>query len=241
MPSNEPRVTAADLPLPKREVTFRSADGVELHGWLWRSREPTSPAVVCVHQLGGDRREWEPLVGDLRARGAVSVLAIDLRGHGQSTRQGEKTLSYRTFSEGDWRGVVEDVRAALAYLQEGSGLRPSKVAVVGSSIGSSAALRAAADDATVVAVVAISPGLAYHGLDTREAARQLGGRPLLLVATRGDTGASQAVDTLARDAGRSDRQVYAEGRAHGVAIASESPDLFPRISVWLGAKLGITR
>jgi pimeloyl-ACP methyl ester carboxylesterase len=228
-----------DLPFPKRDVSFPTSDGVELHGWLWRAREPTAPAVLLVHQLGSSRREWEPFVGVLRRRAEVSVLAIDLRGHGASTHKGTTAVSYRAFSDAEWRGTVEDVRASLVWLQEGSGLRPEKIGVVGSSIGSSAALIASADEPMVAALVMISPGVSYHGLGTLEPMRRFGQRPVLFIATIGDTPSAEATDALAEAASRADRQLYQEFDGHGVGIAEDSPDIYPRMAAWLAAKLGV--
>ena len=89
-------------------------------------------------------------------------------------------------------------------------------------------------------VVLVSPGVAYHGLDILEPAQRFGRRPMLLVATEGDTASAHALDSISGATDRADRQYYREGTAHGLAIAEESSDLYPRMSMWLLAKLGIS-
>ncbi len=239
-PAKDLPLRGRDLPVPKKTVRF-DAQGVEVVGWLWRGREPAAPAVVLVHQLGSDRREWEPFALRLRAQGDLHVLAIDLRGHGESVHGPQKAISWTTFAASDWPGVVEDVRAAIRWLQEGSGLRPSKIGVVGSSIGSSAALLAAVDDATVAAAILLSPGLSYRGLDTLPALPRWGRRPLLLLAGEGDADSARAVESLAQAASRADRHVYPGVDGHGVRLAGDAPDLYPRMALWLAGKLGISR
>lgn len=239
-PAREPALRARDLPVPKKTVRF-DAQGVEVVGWFWRGREPSAPAVVLVHQLGSDRREWEPFVERLRAQGDLHVLAIDLRGHGESVHGSAGAISWTTFAAADWPGVVEDVRAAIRWMQEASGQRPAKIGVVGSSIGSSAALCAAVDDATIAAAILLSPGLSYRGIETLPAMQRWGRRPILLLAAEGDADSARAVEALARAASRADRHVYSGADGHGVRLAGDAPDLYPRMALWLAGKLGISR
>lgn len=113
---------------PTREVTLRTRDDVELAASLLAGHR--DPAVVVAHGFGADRRKT-PYVR-LAERLAVehAVLSVDLRGHGQS--RGRSTL-------GDREAL--DLRAAVAWLRaRGHGW----VAVVGTSMGGTAALRCAA-------------------------------------------------------------------------------------------------
>jgi hypothetical protein len=94
-----PRTIEPPAPLPGAEanvpdaVDFESSDGVLLHADLWRTGDPEAPAVVLVHQARSDRSEWASFVSELRARApGLTVLALDLRGHGASTRAGDATV-----------------------------------------------------------------------------------------------------------------------------------------------------
>ncbi|HTO59167.1 MAG TPA: alpha/beta fold hydrolase [Pseudomonadales bacterium] len=60
---------------------------VDLDGLRFRYREagaPTSPPLVLLHQLGSDARDWDAVAAALADR--FHVLALDLRGHGESAR-----------------------------------------------------------------------------------------------------------------------------------------------------------
>lgn len=60
---------------------------IEFEGGALRYREAgavTAPAVVLLHQLGRDSRDWDEVAGALADR--FRVLALDLRGHGESPR-----------------------------------------------------------------------------------------------------------------------------------------------------------
>lgn len=49
-------------------------------------REGSGPPLILIHGLTDSRRSWDPLVGPLRAR--FDVVAVDLRGHGESADVG---------------------------------------------------------------------------------------------------------------------------------------------------------
>jgi alpha/beta hydrolase fold len=71
-----------------KEVTFNSADGVELQGLLYKSvKAPSdSPCVILIHSFGADpnKGDWAGLAQTLAKKG-FNCLRFDLRGHGKST------------------------------------------------------------------------------------------------------------------------------------------------------------
>ena len=117
--------------VPHEDVTIRTRDGIELAASYLPGPHPagTGPAVLLAHGFGGHRRKpaYAYLAEELSA--FASVLAIDLRGHGRSG--GASTL-----------GLAEtlDVAAGAAQLRR---LGHRWVAVIGVSMGATAALRSA--------------------------------------------------------------------------------------------------
>lgn len=228
-------------------VTFSTSEGWTLVGELWPV-EP-GPAVILVHQLSSNHREWAPLVSRLHpARGeSVTTLAIDLRGHGESLAGPEGSTSWQSFGTHvqRWAGIVNDVAAAVAFLRARP-QPPSAIVIVGSSIGSSAALRYAASDPSIAGVALISPGLAYRGLDTLEPMGALAssGRRVLLIASEGDTASAEALAQLvARAQGRANVEsvVYTGTGAHGVSIGAPGvhPEMWDRLERWVKTTLGV--
>ena len=175
--------------------------------------ESARGAVVFVHgrnSCRGDALKGQTvdLARRLNARG-LSVLMIDLRGHGQSTR-GRLTYGWRE---------RDDVLGAVDYLLE-RGYEGGTIGLLGASMGGVAALGAAAADDAIGAVVAASPyadfgamidrcftsmcglprlfvpgallaGRLLTGIDLRHVraldhARQLRGRPLVIIHARHD-------------------------------------------------------
>ncbi len=116
--------------VPHDEVTIRTRDGIALAGSYLPGRAhdaEDSPAVVLAHGFGGHRRKPAYAYLAERLSDSASVLAIDMRGHGQSG--GDSTL-----------GLAEtlDVAAAAAELRR-RGHR--WVALLGVSMGATAVLR----------------------------------------------------------------------------------------------------
>src|SRR5438552_1717881 len=92
-------VSAARPPAPPAQVTFTTDDGVTIGATLHPGATPDAPAVVLVHQLGSTRAEWDPLVAQLSHPPALTLLAIDMRGHGESTHgPNGTTLDFNQFT-----------------------------------------------------------------------------------------------------------------------------------------------
>jgi fermentation-respiration switch protein FrsA (DUF1100 family) len=82
---------------------------------------------------------------DALHQAGISVLSIDLRGHGQS---GDGRFSYGLKERNDVLGAVDWLIA--------KGYQPGKIGVMGISLGSAAAIGAAADDPRIGALVSDS-------------------------------------------------------------------------------------
>lgn len=218
----EPTVQEAAEPPAPRPVRFDAEDGLTVVGELRAAADPSAPLVVLVHQLSTNREEWAPLLERLADGPAMSTLAIDMRGHGESTHRGDEEVSWQSFETEDWMRVPADIRAALDHVREQESLSPSQVVLVGSSIGSSAVIVAASEEPTVNAVVALSPGRAYRGVDALSPLPQLGDRPLLAVAARDEAAAAETAAQMAQIAGGG-RSVIVNGDQHGVSMFSSDP------------------
>ncbi len=239
----EPAPTASDpaepAPDPEppplaepRTLRIRAADGVELVGDLRAGQSLEAPLVILVHQLSTTRAEWEPLLRRLGASPALTTFALDMRGHGESTHRdgarGGGEVSWEGFETADWEKVSGDVLTVLGHLRAEEHLSPGRVILVGSSIGSSAVIRAAAADEGIDAVVAISPGRAYRGLDALTPLPRLGSRALLTVAAAEETGAATTAEDMARIA-TTGEAVIAQGNRHGVGLFEDDPSALGRV------------
>lgn len=143
-PSRVKVVTTVPLSTGMEEISFQTDDGLTLQGWYFAAPEARDAIVVC-HGFGMERHELLALALGLRARDHA-VLLFDFRGHGLSGGV-RSTVGYLE---------AGDVIAAVAYLRSRADLFGREIGVAGLSMGAAAAILAAAECASIAAVVADS-------------------------------------------------------------------------------------
>lgn len=145
---------------------------LSLAGWYF-ARRPRSRAVVLVHGKDGCRgselrSSTRLLVDRLAARG-FSVLAIDLRGHGES---GSARLTYGIDERRDVLGAIDWLLAR--------GYAPGRIGVLGASMGGASAIGAAREESAIGALVTDSAYADFNEMmETRF--RDLSGLPRLFL------------------------------------------------------------
>lgn len=122
---------------------LRTGDGVRLAGWYVPAANgigPSGPTVVLLHGWSSNKSDMLDLV-DLLAP-TYNVVAFDLRNHGQSSNERPTT-----------QGVTEqrDLDTVLDWLEANKS--PSRVALLGVSMGGVTALGVAIHDDRVAAVI----------------------------------------------------------------------------------------
>jgi len=144
-----------------RELSLKTPDGFTLKGTLTiPPGHGRHAAVILAHQFRSDRSGWAPLAEQLQSRG-IATLALDLRGHGQSTERNATSVAV----DGEFAGSAKrigfdqipgDLELAAAWLRKQPGIDGRRVGLAGSSIGALSALMAA-PKVHPIAVVALSP------------------------------------------------------------------------------------
>lgn len=227
LPSAYPAPSAKAQPEDSstRHVTFATTDGVMLVGTYFTPAETAAPGLVLIHMVGGRRTDWDNLASALQSRG-YAVLTLDLRGHGKSS------------GDREWGKMADDVTVAYRFLSGQPEVDPARIALVGASIGANLALNVAASEPAIQSLVLLSPGLDYRGVKTEEAMKAYGARPVLLIASKTDTYATQSVETLAKLAqGKQKAQIY-EDAGHGTQMLGNAGGLEDLILNWLQETLG---
>lgn len=186
---------------------------------------PPRGGVILVHMLGHTRADWDPLVEHLIRKG-LDVIAIDLRGHGQSAYG---ALDFTNFETGEWLGCTHDIRSSLDYLTEKV---DGPYFLIGASIGANLVLMEAAEDERVAGVVMLSPGLDFRGVKPGEKVVEYGERPALLVAAKDDTYSCETVEALAGDFADAETKLYTTG-GHGTHMFAPRPEVLTFIADWL--------
>lgn len=211
-------------------VRFETADGFTLHGDLVAASDPEAPAVILLHMYRSNRKAWAPLVPRL-AEAGFTVLALDQRAHGESVRRGEKTVRVEAISREDFADVVragpKDVAAALRFLRERE-LGAGGLALVGASYGCTVSLLSAKTVEDVRALVLLSPGTSYFGIDVVEAAKAFDGLLLAVAAEDDPRSAESARRLIEAHAGPEELVVYPSG-GHGTRLFAPRPDVMKRV------------
>ncbi|MCP2322302.1 hypothetical protein HDA40_000809 [Hamadaea flava] len=139
-----PSQETGPVPTGMTEVSFGTADGLTLRGWLSAPLEPSpgqGTAVLVANGNGGNRAGRVPLARALSERG-LTVLLFDYRGYGGNP--GSPTES----------GLFLDVRAAFDYLR--ASFDSQRIVLFGESLGTGVVTDLAAEQ-PVRAVVLRSP------------------------------------------------------------------------------------
>ncbi len=122
-----------------REITITTEDGVALKAWYRES--DNGAAIIVVHGAGGSRESMRRQ-SEMLGENGYGVLALDLRGHGDSDGSTNRL---------GWEGT-RDIAAAVAFLGEQQGVR--SMGALGSSMGGEVLLGASGECPEIVAVVA---------------------------------------------------------------------------------------
>jgi len=165
------------------------------------NKETKAPIAVLLHMYKSDRSTYTPLIGPLNKAG-FAILAIDMRGHGHSVGPPEKQLAQRVERRDHklFREMYKDVEAGYLWLRQQGRVDLSRLVIVGASVGCSVAMDYASRDPSVDAIVCMTAGTAYLGIDSLTHVAKLGQRPLLLLASEEERSASDQLAKLARQA-----------------------------------------
>ncbi|MAF67091.1 MAG: hypothetical protein CMJ84_15715 [Planctomycetes bacterium] len=165
--THDKQTLAADLYLPRK-----------------KSR---APAVLLVHDAGGDRGQLARLATSLQKRG-FAALTIDLRGHGESKSEAydwEKLDEHGRHSA--WAFTLRDLEAATRFLRGRKEVHTSNLSVIGVRAGAALAMRYTVGDENVRAVVLVDPEGKSLGFNLAQDVKELAGLPTLVMAPKGET------------------------------------------------------
>lgn len=122
-PATEVDVTPKALGLPFEEAAIDVEPGVKLHGWFVKAaKEPSVATILFSHGNAGNIADRLDRVLRLREIGANFFL-YDYRGYGRSTGSPDEEGTYR------------DGRAAYDYLVATRRVDPSRLVLMGESLG----------------------------------------------------------------------------------------------------------
>ncbi len=187
--------------LPGEPVELKTVDGWTLKAKFAPS-VPGKMTLLLLHGTGQRKEDWKRLAFPL-VRAGYGVMAIDLRGHGESrvSPSGEE-LTWKklraTPTANDFADMSRDAEAAVGWLA-GQGVPEDSIGLIGSEVGGSIAIRYAATHQKVPLVVMLSPGMRWQEVLTPNALRALKRAtptPVLMVCSEADKRSAKEVPIL---------------------------------------------
>ena len=218
--TSDAALTTSGAAQRSQRLTLRTEDGQNIAATWYEPASRPAPAVILVHMLTRSKRDWEPMAARLASDG-IGALAIDLRGHGESSGDASNLSA-----------MVNDVRAAKRHLAARTDVIHSRIGIAGASLGASLAVLAGAEDGAVTSLALLSPSLDYRGLRIEAALRKFGSRPALLVSSDDDAYAMRSARELAKGGGSAREVLLLNGAGHGMNMFGKAPELGRQLSDW---------
>ena len=205
----------------QQAVTFSTEDGATIAALQYGSGER---AVVLVHGGRFTKESWAKQVPAFRSAG-YAVLAIDLRGFGQSHGPGEKDPSNEQ--------QALDVLAAVRYLHSHGA---KAISIVGGSMGGSAA-----GDASIISHTGEIGRIVMLGAAPNLPADKLKSPALFLLArddTSGDGPRLPGIRAQYEKAPQPKKLIVLEGSAHAQYLfqTDQADRVIREILAWLSQK-----
>lgn len=213
-----------------KSISFLTDDQVNIVGNYWQGGKN---AVLLLHMMPATKESWENFAEDLH-KNNFTVLAIDLRGHGESIEQEGATLNYKTFTDEEHKESIKDVEAAVDYLKAHGA---ENIEIVGASIGANLALEYQSEHPEIKKTVLLSAGTNYHGIETLPYAEKLReDQQVYFVAGSLDGRSAGSADAMAKAIAEKIKnkeiKIY-NSTAHGTDLFAEDDNLNRILIDWL--------
>jgi pimeloyl-ACP methyl ester carboxylesterase len=140
--------------------------------------------VILLHAHRKDRTTWALLVPDLTAAG-FNVLNLDLRGHGESTRKGDRVLDANDVPVFLTSRLIvdstKDVVSGISFL-EARGIQTQRISIIGDTYGAMISFLAAGNRPHAVrSLVLLSAPQEAWGISLRQIAKWYPGKIMAIV------------------------------------------------------------
>jgi alpha/beta superfamily hydrolase len=184
---------AAQASIDSEEITYK-AFGWEIHGTLYPAVNKKNPTkgIILVPMLNHSRSSYPvSFIEELHEKMPEAlIMAIDLRGQGESTNLG----TWENFKSDDWIGMGVDIKQAKKYFKDNYPTA-DEYYVVGASIGSTGAILAAEQENDITKVAMLSPGIEYQGVNIEDEVGEYV-HPLFIAYCSADSYSAQSAATI---------------------------------------------
>lgn len=202
-----------------QNITLETSDHVTLAAMYRYSNEKN--VAILLHMMPATKESWGVFAQKLTHAGIAS-LAIDERGHGESTMNG--TLNYKQFTDDQHRAKIHDVEAAYDYLKS-QGFDDTHIFVIGASIGANLTIEFLSQHPSIPAAIALSPGLDYHGVTTADSVKKVSSNQRLMIVTSDDDPESAMDSKSLHSLNPNTVLIEKHGLGHGTNMFVRDPSL----------------
>ena len=222
-------------------VEFTTTDGFLIRGTFFhdKAKVGAKPAIILLHAFNRSHLDWFTFAPELVDNKNFVVLAIDLRGHGESTFQNGVRFPIQTFSSADLNSMPLDIEAAVAYLKTRPEADANRIGIVGADIGANLAFIGAGILTEIKAAVSISPQFRENltqGILTGNDLPNFQPNNILYIASFGDGYAYTSSQTMSERTQGNTRVLGLQGLAHGMDILT-SAETWLEVMNWLSTNL----
>lgn len=241
--------------LPYEEVTIPLADQLIVYGRLYdpsltsqgenelpdaeEYAGPKYPLVILLHGLNRSHTAWGDLPATLTKAG-YAVFALDLRGHGKSTvTTWKRRVNWRYLTPEQWKALHRDVGQIIGFFKKGEfypEVDGSKIAVIGEKMGANIATFAGKNNPEVKALILMSPGLEFKGIDASRGLLEYDNPTLIMSNQDNKESHTQARHLYNWITGPKTLQVY-EKIGEGADMIVNQPSVSDQIRDWLTQSL----
>jgi len=187
-------------------------------------------AAILLHMMPATKESWGPTMEALAKLGYSSI-AIDQRGHGQSTMNGK--LDHESFSDSAQQAKIHDVIAANTYLLS-QGFTQENIVLIGASIGANLAIQFQGMAPEISISIALSPGMNYRGVMADKAMEQVSGKQhVVLAASSEDSYSYESVKQLHDLNEEQTTLLLQSDLGHGTTMLERDPLLLEEILSYL--------
>lgn len=214
-----------------QKIRFKTEDGLEIVGNYFPAEKNDAPAIIFLHMMPETKESWSDFAKKVTREG-FQCLAIDLRGHGES--QGGPVGS-KNFSDAEHIASINDVISAVEFFVD-KGIAVENISLVGASIGANLAIVFQSGNPRMRAIVALSPGLNYRGVEIEHSAKDLKEEQSIFLAAGGASD-EYSTETVLKifdsiKCANKEKMIF-DDAGHGTAIFNSEFSLAEEIINWL--------
>lgn len=223
----------------KKEIKAVSTDGFNISATLTYPKvknKKNYSTVILLHSLGYNSQWWENLPKELLDKG-YAVLAIDLRGHGESIYNVKLAkTSWKNLKNTAYAKYPQDIIAVINKVKEENTKLKffDSYAVVGADIGAAAGV-IAVDNLGVYpkTFIMISPIVKAKGLYIPVSMAHLDGVDFLSISGTGDIMSKDAEAYLMKFAQNEFITFTSDSKSTGMLMLKNDPGLSKMLAEWI--------